>query len=246
MKAIQIIRGLGPIDAKNVSRDPMLRWIIGLPILVALACRLVLPAVLARLGPPLQIDLLPFYPLITSYTLLALAPMTCGMVIGFLLLDQRDDGTLAALRVTPLPLNAYLAYLLAAPMLVALPMTLVAFPVAGLMNIGLPQLLVAALAAAPLAPLAALALAAFAANKVQGFALTKLATLLLLAPAVAMLAPPGWRLIFGIVPTSWPAWLIWSLQAGEPWAWLYLPAGIICHALLLALLLRRLQTVLYR
>lgn len=241
MHAFQLIKGLGPIDAKNVGRDPMLRAMIGLPIFIALALRLVFPIVLAQLGALLRLDLLPLYPLIAGYTLLVIGPMACGLVVGFLLLDQRDDGTLAALRVTPLPIADYLAYRLAAPMLVSLPMTLAAFPIAGITTIAPVQLLVTALASAPLAPVFALALATLAANKVQGFALAKVANLLLFAPLLANAVPAGWRLVFGVLPTYWPAQLIWALQAGLPFPWRVLIAGLVCDAVLIALLLRRFQ-----
>jgi len=239
MQVFQLIRGLGPIDARNVGRDPMLRAMIGLPIVIALAMRLALPAVLAQLGALLRLDLQPFYPLLAGYTLLVIGPMVCGLVVGFLLLDQRDDGTLAALRVTPLPPNSYLAYRLAAPMLLSLPMTLLAFPIAGLTQIDMPSLFLAALAAAPLAPLAALGLATLATNKVQGFALMKASNVVLIAPLVAAFVPAMWRPAFGLAPTYWPAQLIWGLQAGETSAWWYALAGLAYHALLLALLLRR-------
>ena len=241
MYAFQLLKGLGPIDAKNVGRDPMLRAMIGLPIVIALAMRLALPAVLTQLGALLRLDLLPLYPLIAGYTLLVIGPMVCGMVIGFLLLDQRDDGTLAALRVTPLPIGHYLAYRLAAPMLVSLPMTLAAFPAAGLQTPTLSQLLVAALVSAPLAPVFALALATLAANKVQGFALVKVANLLLLAPLLANALPARWRFTFGIVPTYWPAQLIWALQAGAPFPWGVVVAGLVCDAVAIGVLLRRFQ-----
>ena len=37
------------------------------------------------------------------------APGIVGMVVGFLLLDERDERTLSALRVTPLSMRRYLA-----------------------------------------------------------------------------------------------------------------------------------------
>ncbi len=42
-----------------------------------------------------------------------------GMVVGFLLLDERDAHTPAALRVTPLSMRRYLAYRVSGPLLVA-------------------------------------------------------------------------------------------------------------------------------
>ena len=145
-----------------------------------------------------------------SYVLLLLPPAICGMVVGFILLDQRDDHTLTALRVTPLPLTGYLVYRLAAPMLLGVGMTLIALPLAGLVPLGPLELLGLALAAAPLAPLTALFLAAFAANKVQGFALQKALGLFLIAPFLGTLLPPPWQAVLWLVPTYWPAALLWA------------------------------------
>ena len=243
MRAAQVVRALGPIDARSVGRDSLLRWMVALPIVVALAARLVLPLVLARLGEAIKIDLLTYYPVVASGALLLLAPIMSGAVIGFLLLDQRDDGTLTALQVTPMPMPAYLAYRLVGPALVSLLLTPLAFTIAGLGGAGLARLLAATALAAPLAPITALALASFAENKVQGFALMKGASLLLTAPLAAYFVPSAWQLAFGLLPTYWPVKLYWASQAGDPnWAF-YLAAGLAYYLLLLAALLRRFNRV---
>lgn len=246
MHALKVIRALGPIDARNVGRDAMLRWMAALPLVIAVAVRWLLPILIARLEALTQIVLTPYMPLVLSYGLLLLMPMLAGMVIGFLLLDQRDDQTLTALQVTPLPLSSYLAYRLGVPMLLSVALTLLTFPLAGLMTDQLGALLVAALAAAPLASIAALALAAFAANKVQGFALMKASGVFVMAPLIAAFVPSAWQLVFGIVPTYWPARLIWALQTADADAWVYLLVGLAYQALLLLLLLRRFERVMHR
>ncbi len=246
MQALKVVKGLGPIDARSIGRDALLRWLIALPVFVAVAVRWGLPLVVARMGELIEQDLAAFYPAIAGCALLLISPALCGMVIGFLLLDQRDDRTLIALQVTPMPLHSYLLYRLAAPMLISLAMTLVAFAVAGLLQIGVLPLLLAALSAAPLAPLVALALASFAENKVQGFALTKASGLLLIAPLIAYFVRSNWQFAFGIVPTYWPALLYWTMQAGERYALFYLLAGLVYHALLLAALLRRFNRVMHQ
>ena len=100
---LKLFAGLGPLDARTIGRDALLRWVLALPLLIILPMRLVLPAVLARIGAALGADLLPLYTPIASAALLLLTPVLYGMIIGFLLLDQRDDQTLVALQVTPLP-----------------------------------------------------------------------------------------------------------------------------------------------
>lgn len=238
MKTVQVLRALGPIDAKSVSRDPLLRWMVFYPLLLSGLIRWGAPLLTVRLMAQFQFDLTLYYPLLTSFVLL-MTPMLTGMVIGFLLLDQRDDQTLTALQVTPLTLNGYLVYRLSLPTLLSLIITLFILPLTGLVEIGLGSLLLAALSAAPLAPFYALALAAFAANKVQGFALTKALGVLLLPPLMAYFVPPPWQWIFGLVPLYWPVKLFWLLHANEPDYLFYLVIGLLYQFLLLLVLLRR-------
>ncbi len=239
LRLLKVVRSIGPIDAKSVGRDGLLRWMLVIPLLAALGARLFLPTVLDHLAMTLQLDLAGYYPLIMSAALLLLTPNIYGMVVGFLLLDQRDDQTLLALRVTPLSLRSYLAYRIGMPMLISLAMTLLAFPLAGLPG-GL-SLLLAALTATPLAPLYALLFATCAANKVQGFALAKASSVLLLAPLLAAFTPWPWHLALGLVPTYWPVQLFWALQAGNTFAWFYLAVGLAYPLALMLLLLRRLK-----
>lgn len=245
LRVSHVVRALGPIDVKSVRRDSMLRWLIAYPVIIALLVRWGVPAVGAWLQGRYGFDLVPYYALLMSFVLLSVPSIT-GVVIGFLLLDQRDDNTLTALQVTPLSLNGYLAYRITIPMLLSVLMTVGLVPLAGLVEMGFVALLVAALAAAPHAALYAFFLAAFAANKVQGFALVKALGVLALPPILAYFVSPPFQWAAGVVPQYWPAKLFWMLEAGEAHAWLYLLLGLAYQILLLTLLARRLNTVLHR
>jgi fluoroquinolone transport system permease protein len=238
MNALRLVKSLGPIDVMSVRRDPLLRWIVALPLLIALLMRFFLPVIIGRLENALHFGFGTFFQPIAGYALLITAPVLCGMVVGFLLLDERDDRTLLALRVTPLPPSIYLAWRLSLPMLLSVAVTLAVLPLAGV-SPGLPSLLLCALVAAPFAPLVALALAVFAQNKVQGFALVKASGVFQMAPLVAYFVKVEWQPAFGIFPTYWPAKLLWTLQAGGGNAWQYLAAGLVYQVILLFLLLRR-------
>jgi fluoroquinolone transport system permease protein len=246
MKALQTVRALGPIDFQNISRDPLLKWITILPLMIALLSRSLLPVILQRASAVVDFDLLPFYRPLMAYTLLILTPMLTGMVIGFLLLDQRDDHTLSALQVTPLTLNGYLVYRLVTPSLVSIAVTFITLPVSGLAPLSPVELAGVAFSGGLLSCLYTLVIAAFAANKIQGFAVTKITSSVLLPPLVAFFIPAGWRVIFGIVPTYWPGMLLWGLMDGNPAAWINLPVGLAYQAVLLWLLLRRYNHVMKR
>jgi len=234
-----VIRALGAADAVSVRRDSLLRGMVVVPLALAAAVRWVAPAAAARMGALLGIDLAAVYPPLFGYILLLLPAAICGMVVGFLLLDQRDEQTLRALQVTPLPLWGYVAYRLAAPMLLSVAMTIVALPLSGVVALGPAALLAVALAAAPIAPAVALFLAAFAANKVQGFALQKVMGVFLVVPALAPFLPMPWPVVAACLPTFWPAALLWQTSAGGATPWGLFALGLLYQAVLLALLLRR-------
>jgi fluoroquinolone transport system permease protein len=238
MRTLNAIRALGPIDFQGIRRDAFLRWMLLFPLVLAVAIRFAVPPLAERILDGAGLDIRPFYPLVMGGVLLMI-PALAGIVIGFLLLDQRDDGTLVALRVTPLSTVNYVVYRIALPVLLSILTTLVAFPVAGLVALGAVELLVCALAAAPLAPMFALFLAAFAENKVQGFALMKAASAVQVPPAIAFFVPLPWQLAFGLVPTYWGQKLVWMFSAGEAGSAGYFVVGMLYQAAIVGLLMRR-------
>lgn len=243
MLFMKLFTGLGPLDARSIGRDALLRWMLALPLLIVVPMWLVLPPLLVRIGALFGVALPSLYPSIASAALLLITPMLYGLVIGFLLLDQRDDQTLSALQITPLPVGHYLAYRLVAPTVLSYGMTVAAVLLAGLPNLHLLGLLLAGMVAALHTPLLALGLACFAANKVQGLALMKAGSVLLLAPLIGLLLKSNWRYLFGILPTYWPATLYWQFQVGDRLAWGGLVFALGYQLLLLAILLRCFRSV---
>ena len=240
-----VIRALGPIDVKGVTRDSMLRWLIGMPLVFALAFRWGIPSLDTWLGERYGLELASHYPLLASFLVL-MVPTLIGSVVGFLLLDERDDHTLNAIQVTPLTVEGYLAYRIAVPMVVSLPVVVASIAIANLVKMEPWLALAAAIQAAPVAPLYALFVASFAANKVQGFALMKAAGVLAWPPVIAWFVSSPWQVAFGVDPLYWPVKLFWMLEADESGAWFYFLAGLAYQSLILAILLRRFKTVIAR
>ena len=240
MTIFEVVRALGPIDVKSVRRDPLLRWLIVYPLAMALLIRWGVPILRAHLLTRFQFDLHPYYGLFMSFVLL-MTPVLAGIVIGFLLLDQRDDQTLTALQVTPLTLSGYFAYRIAVPTVVSFVVTLAVLPLAGLLDLGPLATVIAALSSCLLAPIYAVFLGAFASNKVQGFALSKALGVLLLPPLVAYFVNPPWQFLFGLDPLYWPVKVFWLVEAKAVIAWVYLAIAIIVQVFVLRLLLQRMN-----
>ena len=245
MRMLKILRSLGPIDLKNVIRDPMLRWLTFYPVLISVVMRWGLPALSDFLVVKYSFELAPYYPPVLSMAIF-LTPLLTGMIIGFLLLDQRDDQTLSALQITPLTLTGYMIYRITAPMILSIIITMIIIPVIGLVEIRFLPLLFTALVAAPLSAEYALFLAAFAANKVQGFAIAKAMGVLNIAPFAAWFVTAWWQIGLGLVPLYWPAKVFWLGIENNPQIWSYGLAGLAYQFLLIWVLSRRYYTTLHR
>ena len=237
-------RVFGPVDVKNVRREDLLIWLTSAMGGVFLMFRYGVPALAGLLDARLGFDLTPCYDLIMSVYVGAAAGMA-GMVIGFLLLDERDENTLTALLVTPLPIGSYLAYRITLPLVLGFIVTCLTYPLVGLAPLPPFDLVVVAALASFGAPLTALFLAVFAENKITGLALTKVLNTINMLPVLAYFVGSNWQLAAGLVPAYWPMKVVWLAAAGEPYAWQGV-AGVVVNAAAVWLLLRRFNATLHR
>lgn len=241
---VTVFKALGPIDLRNMRRDSLLAWMPLAPLAAALLLRLGTPALAEFVHAQWNFDLTPYYGLIAS-SFLVLAPALVGMIVGFLLLDERDEGMDRALLVMPVRMGDVLLYRIGLPLGVGTLVTLLCYPLLGLASVPFTPLLIATLLAAVTAPLIALFLASFAENKVAGFAMMKLVNGLSLVPTVAYFLPHPWQWFCGIVPTYWPLKVFWLAAAGHDYT-IYAGIGLFINGLALWLLLRRFQRVIHR
>lgn len=212
---IAALRTLVAADARVLWRDPLLIWMTAVPIAMALLIRVVVRVAEEMLAGS-AFDLEPYHPVIMGGYLMS-APGMIGFVIGFLLLDERDAGTLKALRVTPLRMRDYLAYRVLGPLVVGTVATVVGYPLAGLSPVGT-ALVAIAVVASLAAPLLALVLATAAPNKVAGFAAVKVLNGVNLLPIAAFFIPEPGQYVAGVLPTYWPMRALWSAAGHQPYA----------------------------
>lgn len=243
MDYLKAVRSLSAADVKNVIRDPFLKWVIPAPFLMAIAFRLLIPGITAVAEP--WVALSDYYPLLLSMIVI-FVPLLYGIVVGFMLLDERDEDTLTALKVTPMSMGKYLAYRMTTPVIISVVTTLLAYPLIGLVNID-PVLLVAITFLASLsAPFIALIFAAFARNKVEGMAIQKMLGGVFMIPVLAYFIPSWWQLLFGVFPTYWTLKAFWIACEGGQGFWPYIIAGLLVHLVFIGLLLKRFDIVMHR
>jgi len=241
---LSIVVKLAPVDWKNVRRDSLLMWVPVIPVLLALLIRWGTPPLTEALWATTGFDLAHWYPLIMASFVIAL-PGMIGTVTGFLLLDERDDGVLDALLVTPVPVRAFVGYRVATPLVAGFIMTLFTYPVCGLTPLPWIDLAAAALLGGFGAPFMALYLVSFADNKVTGFAMMKLMNAIQILPLLAYFVPPPAQLLFGVIPSYWPMKIVWQAAAGLSYI-PYLLAGLAVNVIAVGLLARRFDRIVHR
>jgi fluoroquinolone transport system permease protein len=227
------LRSLVYADSRLLWRDPLLGWVLLLPLGLAVLLRVLIPRAAAALLTATGFDLAPYYALIMGGYLMT-APGIVGMVIGFLLLDERDARTLLALRVTPLSMRQYLAYRVTLPLLFGTVSTLIGYPLIGISPLPLTSLLAIATVAGLSAPLLALVLATAAPNKVAGFATVKVLNGVNLLPVAAFFLPVPLQYVAGVIPTYWPMRALWSATVGEEYG-VFLVMGALTGVVALVL-----------
>lgn len=231
--SVGVFRALLYADSRSLWRDPLLGWVVAFPFGMALLLKWLIPVLDGALFEATPLELEPYYPLIMGGYLMT-APAIVGMVIGFLLLDERDARTLVALRVTPLSMHLYLAYRIALPIVVGTATTLVGYPLVGIARVPFATLVMLALLGALYAPIIALVLAVAAQNKVAGFAVVKVLSGLNLLPIAAFFVAPPLQFLAGVFPGFWPMRALWAAASGQGYA-AFAITGVIVSGLALVL-----------
>jgi fluoroquinolone transport system permease protein len=237
---MRTLAAFGRNDLVNIWRDSLLIYIVIVPWLMVLMLRLLIPNISAWFDNTYSIDLETYYPLILSFLVMQ-TPLMFGIIAGLLVLDERDEHTLMALRVTPLPLLGYMGYRIGMTMLVSIVTVVLVLPLTGLLPLAqLPAVLPSVALASLIGPLLALVMVVFAGNKLEGLALMKGFGILLVGPLAAYFITSRWQLLLGVLPTYWPARAYWEASNGGT-GWPFLLVGFAYYVLLLVWLLGRFQ-----
>lgn len=210
-----LLRALGPVDFKNLHREALLLTMMFIPLYIALVLGIGLPLIDDWLLDTISVNINDYAPLLMSFYFI-MAPAAVGMVIGLMLIDEREANTILALQVTPITWRDYLLYRVSTPLAFSIVLTIVGYPLTGLGDVSPGQAAVVTILGACMAPQMALLLASLADNKVAGFALIKLINTVMLLPMVAYFVDVPYQWLLGILPPFWVLKFYWE-QADDAW-----------------------------
>ena len=228
-------------DLRNWTRDPILLLAGSGPFALALLGRVALPVLDVQYLPSVALE--PLYPTVLAFVFL-FPGYVLGMVVGFLVLEDRAQGVLDDLRRTPLTGRGYLRYRGTTAYLLAFGVTLAVVPLFGLVIVSLPLLVATAAVAGLVGPAVVFLFAALASDAIEGLALNKLLGLVVLVPPVGVLVvPEPLEYVVGLVPLYWPTKaLLVGVEGGSALeVGVLLGVGVLALGGTLAALVRRFE-----
>lgn len=244
-------------ELKNILQDSMTVVLLIYPLLIIGIGSFVLPVLLDRYGGDTPGTRTAGLVMIVIFA--TIAPFITAALLGFGLLDNRDENTLDTIRVTPLSLKGYIlfksvyAYILSVNASFFAIMgtkwlsgdgyTIMGINLFAKFSVGV--VFIYALVGGLFTPVFGLFLAAVAKNKIEGFAYMKTAGMIVIVPALIVLEAMQdiRQYLLGIIPIFWPVKGLMKMTelienpADLP-AWLYPVLGTLYMTVLIGLCYR--------
>lgn len=187
----------------------MMGFMIMYPIIFALLGRYFLP----WLGEKYGFNFTPFTDLILVILVLII-PIAYGALIGFSVLEDRDDHVLTSIQVTPLSIHKFLSFRLVGVYLLCVIATVFVIWFSRIGDVPMKNIIAISLLASLEAPISGLLINSFAKNKIEGFAIMKAGGSIIIFPIVALFFNGVKELFFSFAPGFWSAKVISSLVRG--------------------------------
>jgi len=225
------IRKLLVNDLRNIVRDRLLLYSAFLiPLIIIIITRLIIPWISENVAPMEQ-----FYSLLFMFIVIMI-PLMFGFVLGFLIMDERDENLLTVLRVMPISRNTYLLYRMMFLSVLSL-IYILLFPIlTGLIQISFIDYLPTALLLMLLTPTLGLISNIVATNKVQAFAVFKTLGGVFYIPLFAFFINNDLKYILGIIPNFWTFMALDSILTKGSQNYLYIGIGFCLHFVFLGIL----------
>lgn len=238
-------------EFKTIVKDLMNLFILLYPVLMLFICGYLLPAIVKRAaGSDTNTSAITL--LIGFVLLISIGGFMMGAMLGFSLLDNRDENTLLNIAASPVTVSGYATFKIIYTYILAILGNI--FMVGGLKllasesyivvyggvtiglldNITYGHIIIFSIVSGLIVPFVALVLGAIAKNKIEGFAMVKGGGLFVMIPMLVLLDSfqDAKQYIFGIFPNFWPIKAILNLSLGTQNAanldfWLYMLIGAI-------------------
>ncbi|MBA3682061.1 MAG: hypothetical protein H0W73_13010 [Bacteroidetes bacterium] len=184
-------------DFKHVFRDRMLCVFLLAPLLLTCFVRFFVPYISE------------VYPIIIDYHIYIMmfggiqTSIMFGFITAFIILEEKDENVLQAIRVLPITPEYFIVYRLLFATVFSSLSAFLMLVFSGLVWPGLWNSFLLAIQYGLAAPFITLIIATYAKNKVEGLAFFKGIDLLILMPILSFFLPGLWKYLFSPIPMFW-------------------------------------------
>lgn len=197
-------------ELKKYVRDPLMRFMMFYPIILGLIGRYVIPWISNKSNFKLNL-----YADFIIVVLIIVTPHIYGALIGFSILEDRDDNIFTAIRVTPLSMNEFLSFRLAMVTLLSFISSSFVMWFSNIVTLPLKNIFAIAFLVSLAAPMTGLFINFISKNKIEGFAVMKGTGIILIFPIISLFYFDKKELFFSFAPGFWPAKAISTLIRGK-------------------------------
>lgn len=189
---------------KLIRRDMMLVAACLAPLFAGAAIKFLIPVLEKSLTRWLNTDavLTPYYGLFDIFYA-SISPVMFCFISAMVILEEHDDHVDSYLFVTGLGQNGYILSRIFAPALCAFFVTAALLPVFRLTDLSVSMVFFLSLAGTMQGIIIALLIVTLSSNKLEGMAVSKLSTLLILGAIVPYFVPGPVCYIFSVIPSFW-------------------------------------------
>lgn len=189
---------------KFVRQDKMLFAAMIAPLLAGIAIHFAVPVAEKELirmtGTPVVLS--PYYSLFDVF-FASITPVMFCFIAAMVVLEEHDDHIDRYLFVTGLGRNGYFISHIVLPAIFAFLITVVLLPVFGLTSMSVAEILFLSLAGSLQGIIIALLIVTLSSNKLEGMAVTKLSSLMMLGAFVPYFVPAPLNLCVSFLPSFW-------------------------------------------
>ncbi len=197
-------------EIKKWSRDTMMKFLVIYPLIFGLIGRYLLPKIAETSG--FSIDA---FADVIVVILTLITPQMFGALIGFSILDDRDDKIFSSIKVTPLSINQFLSFRLVMVFVLSFASTIFVMWFSDIGDLPFGNIVAISFLASLSAPMTGLFINALSHNKIEGFAVMKGTGIIIIFPIIALFFLDMKEFIFSFAPGFWPAKAISTLIRGE-------------------------------
>lgn len=209
-------------DIRLIFRDKSMFVIFLVPVIMML---------IFRIGVPLLTDLFPeakefYWLIIAAFTSVSAA--TPAYLIGFIILDERDENIHFLQQILPLPKHFILKSRVVFMILLAFVFSFILLTFNSLIHFTFIQVFTISVLFSLIPPILTFCIVAFSKNKIEAVTFYKGLSMVLVIPFAAFFISHDWKIVFGIVPFYWTYNAFQFKQFGMEFL-LNFSAGIMVH-----------------